>query len=747
MKKYLVIVESPSKAKTIEKILGKEYEVCASYGHVIDLPKTKLGIDVENGYKPQYKMIKGKSAILKELASKSKKSDIVYLASDLDREGEAIAWHISNYISCPDKFKRIVFNEITEKAVKNAVANPRLIDENLVNAQQARRLLDRIVGYKISPLLWKTINKNASAGRVQSVTLRMICDLEDEIKSFVPKKYWEVNAKLENGIELGLNKINDEKIDKIFSEDVVEKIRKDLEKKSLKLAKIDIKKKTQKPPLVFKTSTLQQSASSYLGFSAAKTMRIAQQLYEGLEIFGQTKGLITYMRTDSTRVAQDAQNEAKKYITNTLGKEYVGFYVSKNNNAQDAHEGIRPSYLEFEPDKIESYLSKDQNKLYSLIWRRFITSQLAAVKYDQMQISATNKEYEFTGTINKVTFDGYYKYQKSEDDIKTQDFPDIHVDDELKISKLDIKENMTKAPSRFSEATLVKKLEQEGIGRPSTYASIIDTLTTREYISIVDKKISPTILGYSVKNELVDHFKNIMDIKFTANMETDLDKIAEGNEKWNEILDKYYTSLEKEISVYEKDITEISNLRIESDILDKNGKPMILKSGRFGKYLISETDENEKISLKGVQISKDEIKTEKIFVKDRLEQVLQDKKGIPTDLYTSSNKRYYLKKGRFGDYLESEDYENDNKRLALSSEIKTKLKKGQIKTENNELKISELINKEIKENAKLIEQAGECEKCGSHFIVKKGRFGKFLACSKYPECKNIKNIKNIKKGK
>ena len=744
MKKYLVIVESPSKAKTIEKILGKEYEVCASYGHVIDLPKTKLGIDLENGYKPHYKMIKGKSSILKELASKSKKSDIVYLASDLDREGEAIAWHISNYLSCPSKSKRIVFNEITEKAVKNAVANPRLIDENLVNAQQARRLLDRIVGYKISPLLWKTINKNASAGRVQSVTLRMICDLEDEIKSFVPKKYWEVNAKLENGIELGLNKISDEKIDKIFSEDVVEKIRKDLEKKSLKLSKIDIKKKTQKPPLVFKTSTLQQSASSYLGFSAAKTMRIAQQLYEGLEIFGQTKGLITYMRTDSTRVAQDAQNEAKKYITKTLGKEYVGFYVSKNNNAQDAHEGIRPSYLEFEPDKIESYLSKDQNKLYSLIWRRFITSQLASVKYDQMQISAKNKGYEFTGTINKVTFDGYYKYQRSEDDIKTQEFPAINLDDELKILKLYIKENMTKAPSRFSEATLVKKLEQEGIGRPSTYASIIDTLTTRDYIRIVDKKISPTVLGYSVKNELENHFKNIMDIKFTANMETDLDKIAEGKEKWDEILDKYYISLEKEISVYEKDIKEISSLKIESDILDKNGIPMVLKSGRFGKYLISETDENEKISLKGVQISKDEIKTEKIFVKDRLEQVLQDKKGIPTDLYTSSNKRYYLKKGRFGDYLESEDYENDKKRLAISIEIKTKLKKGQIKIENNELKISELINKEIAENAKLIEYAGECEKCGSHFIVKKGRFGKFLACSKYPECKNIKNMK---KGK
>lgn len=741
MKKYLVIVESPSKAKTIEKILGKNYEVCASYGHVIDLPKTKLGIDVENGYKPHYKTIKGKAQILKELAKKSKNSDLVYLASDLDREGEAIAWHISNYISCPEKSKRIVFNEITEKAVKNAVANPRQIDENLVNAQQARRLLDRIVGYKISPLLWKVISKNASAGRVQSVTLRMICDLEDEIKAFIPKKYWEVKAQLENNIELSLSKISDEKTDKIYNEEVIKKLEKDLKDKKLELIKIEIKKKTQKPPLVFKTSTLQQSASSYLGFSTSKTMRIAQQLYEGLEIFGETKGLITYMRTDSTRVANDAQMAAKDYITKLLGKEYVGYYVTKNNNAQDAHEGIRPSYLDLEPEKIVGYLSKDQYKLYNLIWKRFITSQLAAVKYDQMQIVGKYNEYEFSGTLNKVTFDGYYKYQKSEDDIKTQEFPNLNIGDELKIEKLDIKSGMTKAPNRFTEATLVKKLESEGIGRPSTYASIIDTLTAREYIMIVEKKIQPTVLGYAVKNELVDHFENIMNIKFTANMETDLDKIAEGSKKWTDILDKYYVALEKEIGIYEKDIKEIEELRIETDVLDKQGKPMILKNGRFGKYIVSETDENEKISLKGIQITKEEVKTRKIEVREKLSSLLEQKRGIATDLYTQDNKRYYLKKGRFGDYLESEDYENDNKRLSLSSEIKTKLKKDQIKMENNELKIKELINKEIDENVKLLEKAGMCEKCGSVFIVKKGRFGKFLACSNYPECKNIKSVK------
>ena len=416
MARKLVIVESPSKAKTIEKILGRNYEVVASYGHVIDLPKTKIGIDVENNFEPQYKVIKGKGEILKKLKEKAKKASNVYLASDQDREGEAIAWHISNYIKQPDKTRRIEFNEITKTAVNNAINSPRDINNNLVNAQQARRLLDRIVGYKISPLLWKIINRNASAGRVQSVALKLICDLEDEINAFVPQKYWEVSALIEKDINLNLVKIADEKVDKIFDEKVIKKLKKDLKNESLTLEKIEIKKKSQRPPLVFKTSTLQQLASSYLGYGASKTMRIAQQLYEGLEIDGENKGLITYMRTDSTRISVDAINMAKDYITQNYGEKYVGKYVVKNSksNVQDAHEGIRPSDINLVPDEIKGYLTNEQYKLYKLIWDRFLVSQFAAMQYEQMQINAVNKDYRFRGTINKVIFDGYYKIFKDE---------------------------------------------------------------------------------------------------------------------------------------------------------------------------------------------------------------------------------------------------------------------------------------------------------------------------------------------
>ena len=570
MKKFLVIVESPSKAKTIEKILGKNYEVQASYGHVVDLPKSTLGIDIENGFIPKYKTIKGKGELLKKLKTKAKSSDIVYLASDLDREGEAIAWHISNYIKLPEKMKRIVFNEITATAIKNAIKKPREIDINLVDAQQTRRLLDRIVGYKISPLLWKTINRNASAGRVQSVTLKIICDLEDEIKSFVPKKYREFSVLLKNNIELKLSKIDGEKVDKIFDETFELKL-----PEYILATKVDIKKKTQRPPLVFKTSTMQQLAASYLGFSASKTMRIAQQLYEGLEIAGQTKGLITYMRTDSTRVSKEAQEQAAKYIEQNLGKEYVGKYFSKDKNAQDAHEGIRPSYMELEPDKISGYLSKDQNKLYNLIWRRFITSQIAAVKYDQLHIIANEANLEFSGTVNKITFDGYYKYQKTQEDIITQDLPDIKENDKLEIDKILTKDGITKAPARYTEATIIKKLETEGIGRPSTYASIIDTLLTREYVILEDKKLVPTNLGYDVKEELEEHFKNIMNIKFTANMENELDEIADGKKEWHKILKEYYNSLEKDIDKYEKDISKLKELKVLTDVLDSSKKPML----------------------------------------------------------------------------------------------------------------------------------------------------------------------------
>ena len=746
MAKKLVIVESPSKAKTIEKILGRNYEVVASYGHVIDLPKTKIGIDVENNFEPQYKVIKGKGEVLKKLKEKAKSANAVYLASDQDREGEAIAWHISNYIKQPDKVKRIEFNEITKTAVNNAIKNPRSINDNLVNAQQARRLLDRIVGYKISPLLWKIINRNASAGRVQSVALKLICDLEDEINAFIPQKYWEVSALIEKNINLNLVKIADKKVDKIFNEKVVKKLEKDLKDETLMLKKIEVKKKSQRPPLVFKTSTLQQLASSYLGYGASKTMRIAQQLYEGLPIDGENKGLITYMRTDSTRISADAINMAKDYITKNYGEKYVGKYVVKNSksNVQDAHEGIRPSDINLVPDDIKVYLTNEQHKLYKLIWDRFLVSQFAAMQYEQMQINAVNGDYSFRGTINKVIFDGYYKIFKDEDEIKTGDFPELKEGNVHPIDKLNVEEGITKPPTRFSEATLVKKLESEGIGRPSTYASIVETLKTREYVELIEKRFYPTYLGYEVKDELVKNFQDIMNVKFTANMEKELDKVEEGTVEWVQLLRTFYNSLEKEIEKFEKEIEEMKNRRIVSDVLDSEGKPMILKTGLYGKYLISEINEKEKVSLKGIAVSPEELKKGEIFVKTEVEKLQNNKKGILTDYFDENGNRYVLKIGRFGEYLESENYEKDKKRMSLPLELKQKYKKGAVIELDGVLQINDEMKRLFEIDRKIIEEAGVCEFCGKPYEIKTGRFGKFLACTGYPECKTIKNIKTGK---
>ena len=746
MARKLVIVESPSKAKTIEKILGRNYEVVASYGHVIDLPKTKIGIDVENNFEPQYKVIKGKGEVLKKLKEKAKSANAVYLASDQDREGEAIAWHISNYIKQPDKVKRIEFNEITKTAVNNAIKNPRDINDNLVNAQQARRLLDRIVGYKISPLLWKIINRNASAGRVQSVALKLICDLEDEINAFVPQKYWEVSALIEKSINLNLVKIANKKVDRIFDEKVVKKLKKDLKDQTLTIEKIEVKKKSQRPPLVFKTSTLQQLASSYLGYGASKTMRIAQQLYEGLPIDGENKGLITYMRTDSTRISVDALNMAKDYITKNYGEKYVGKYVVKNSksNVQDAHEGIRPSDINLVPDDIKVYLTNEQYRLYKLIWDRFLVSQFAAMQYEQMQINAVNGDYSFRGTINKVIFDGYYKIFKDEDEIKTGDFPELKEGNVHPIDKLNVEEGITKPPTRFSEATLVKKLESEGIGRPSTYASIVETLKTREYVELIEKRFYPTYLGYEVKDELVKNFKDIMNVKFTANMEKELDKVEEGTVEWIQLLRTFYDSLEKDIDKFEKEIDKIKNRRIVSDVLDSEGNPMVLKTGLYGKYLISETNEKEKISLKGIAIPPEALKKGEIFVKEEVEKLQDNKKGILTDYFDEAGNRYVLKVGRFGEYLESENYEKDEKRMSLPVELKQKYKKGAVIELDGVLQINDEMKRLQEIDRKIIEGAGACEFCGKPYEIKTGRFGKFLACTGYPECKTIKNIKTGK---
>ncbi len=743
MAKKLVIVESPSKAKTIEKILGKGYEVEASYGHVIDLPKTKIGVDIENKFEPHYQVIKGKGEVLKKLKDKAKKADAVFLASDMDREGEAIAWHISNYIKVPDKTKRIEFNEITKTAINNAIKHPRNIDENLVNAQQARRVLDRIVGYKISPLLWKIISKNASAGRVQSVALKLVCDLEDEIRSFIPQKYWEVSVLTDQGIELGIYEIASEKTDRIFDEKIMKKLKKDLDKKNLTVFKIKVSKKTQKPPLVFKTSTLQQLASSYLGYATNKTMRVAQQLYEGLSIDGENVGLITYMRTDSTRVSNDSMEDAKKYIEKNFGKEYVGKYVPAKGkgNVQDAHEGIRPTDITLEPDRLKDSLSSEQYRLYKLIWERFLVSQFSSMKYDQMQINAQNGDYIFRGTINKVTFDGYYKIFKDEDEIKTADFPEIKEGDELHVKELKIKEGVTKPPARYSEASLVKKLESEGIGRPSTYASIIETLKNRNYAEIVDKRFIPTVLGYEVKTELERHFNQIMNIKFTANMEEELDGIESGEIKWVELLSKFYGDLEKDLNKFEKEIQELQDRRIEADIMCANGtEAMILKTGRFGKYLICESNPDEKVSLKGVAIPKEEMEAGKLIVKEKVEVIEAEKKGVPTDHYTKDGARLFVKKGRFGEYLESENYETDEIRIPLPYKVKLELKKGKSRVEDGVFIIHEELEKMLFEDQQIITEAGPCEKCGKPFEIKIGRFGRFLACTGYPDCKNIKKI-------
>lgn len=752
-KKTLVIVESPAKANTIKKILGKNYEVTASYGHIRDLPKTKMGVDVEDNFKPSYSTIKGKGEVTKNLRALAKKSDKVYLASDMDREGEAIAWHIAQILKLDESdSNRIEFNEITKTAIQDAVKNPRKLDMNKVNAQQARRILDRLVGYKISPLLWQIISSNTSAGRVQSVALKLICDLEDVIKEFIPEKYWEVAGRFEEQFNLNLYKIGDEKVARIKEEEVVKELKSSVPDKSFQVVETKIAKKTKKPPLPLKTSTMQQLASSYIGFTASKTMRVAQALYEGLEIDGSLKGLITYMRTDSTRVSEEAKKASKIFIEDKYGKEYIGNYKEKKEKGkiQDAHEAIRPTDIFMEPDKIKDSLSQDQYKLYKLIWERFIISQLAPVEYEQFTILADYDKYEFRGVVNKVTFDGYYKVFKEEDEIVTGDFPEIKEGDQLKLNNLDIKEGITKPPARLTESSLVKKLEAEGIGRPSTYATIIDTLKKREYVVLEGKSFVPSELGYEVKEKLSKYFPKIMNVKFTAEMEEKLDNIEEGELEWVAVLKEFYDDLKGYLESFEKEVEELKNRRIESDVIcpvEGCGHVMLLKTGRFGKYLECDDYENCKgrISLKGVNISKEEIEKGKIYIKEVIEEKEKERRGKETDVFTDTGSRLYLKWGRFGQYLESENYAEDNIRLSLPSEVKKLLKEEKIQEENDIILLKDILDQIKEEEDEILRNAGVCEKCGKPFEIKRGRWGKFLACTGYPECKNIKKIEKSKK--
>ena len=582
----LIIVESPAKAKTIEKFLGKGYKVKASVGHVRDLPKSKLGVDIENNFEPNYITIRGKAGTVNDLKKEAKKSDKVFLDTDPDREGEAISWHLAYLLGLDeDEKNRIEFNEITKDAVRNAIKNPRKIDKNLVDAQQARRVLDRLVGYKISPILWSKVRKGLSAGRVQSAATKMICDREEEIEKFVPKLLDAQNSKRKK-IEFELSKYKNKKIE-ICDKNQSDKIVSDIENKDILVKTIEKKNRKKSAYRPFITSTLQQEASAKLGFTTKKTMQIAQQLYEGINVKGNgTQGLITYMRTDSQRISTEAQNFAKDAIISKYGKEYYKAYGYKapGKNVQDAHECIRPSHIDLDPQKIEESLNKDQYKLYRLIYNRFLACMMQDAVYEQQTITGIIDDYSFKSTGSKLLFDGFlrvYDYSSSEENI----LPDVEENELLKVKKINPKQHFTQPPARYNEASLVKALEELGIGRPSTYASIITTIQDRQYVEKKQKNLYPTELGKVVTKLLEQYFEQIVNLEFTADIESKLDIIAEGNNQWKEIVSNYYEPIEKNLEVASKEIEHINMDEATDEVCEKCGSPMVIKHGRFGRFL------------------------------------------------------------------------------------------------------------------------------------------------------------------
>ena len=598
--KSLVIVESPAKSKTIRKILGDSYQIEASFGHVRNLltkdPSTQnLGFEIENHFHPKFEVIPGKQAVVKKLNDMAQKVDRIYLASDPDREGEAIAWHVRQILKVPDeKILRIVFNEITPKAVKNSVENPRAIDMDMVKAQQTRQILDKLVGYKLSPVLWKQIgNRNLSAGRVQSVALRMICEREDEIEAFVPQEYWSIHTDLEKDgkiFEAELSKIKDKAVEKTIknSEDAQKIVDYLLEHSNeFEVAKVTKKTMKRKPTAPFITSTLQRAASSKLGFGVQKTMQVAQKLYEGMEIDGTPVGLITYMRTDSVRVSDDAQGMAKDFILANFGEKYYpstpNVYTKGKQNVQDAHEAIRPSYPERTPESIKQYLDNDQYRLYKLIWDKFMSSQMAKAEVANKSLEIKAGDYTLKAGTSKVTFDGFLKlYNDADEQEKDADakIPDLEKGDKVNCSKVTPKQHFTQPPPRYNEASLVKALEEHGIGRPSTYATIITVIQTRKYVEKKDKALHPTLLGRTVSKQLVAQFADIMDYKFTAGMETKLDEIAEQKAVWDKVLEDFYAPFIEEVN---KALQTGERVKIESKIKCPNcGKPMVLRTSKFG---------------------------------------------------------------------------------------------------------------------------------------------------------------------
>ncbi len=694
----LVIVESPAKAKTLHKILGKSFAVKASIGHIKDLPEKEIGVDENNNFQPTYVVIPGKEKIIKELIKASKEADTVFLAPDPDREGEAIAWHIASEIADPKspngKIYRIIFNEITQRAVQEAIQNPGRIDMNKVDAQQARRVLDRLVGYKLSPLLWKKVRKGLSAGRVQSVAVKLIVDRDREIKAFKPEEYWSINAEFEGSkpphFWSKLHKIyqhtTQEKPERnskflIPNENVAHTIVNDLNDKEFVLRNIEQKRKRRMPYPPFITSTLQQEAARKLRFPAKKTMMIAQQLYEGIELAEEgAVGLITYMRTDSFRVASEAQEWAREFISRGYGNDYIPekppVYKSRAS-AQEAHEAIRPTYSDRRPEDVKQFLTKDQYALYVLIWNRFISSQMAPTQLEQTIFTIVNRElsgvkeddelhhtaqgttFEFRASGTVIRFDGFMAlYTEGKDDIEEEEgfmLPSLKEGEILKLLNLHSKQHFTQPPPQYTEATLIKALEEKGIGRPSTYATILSTIQERKYVHKINGKFTPTDLGVVVNDFLVEQFPDLMDVDFTAKMEDELDRIEAGKMRWIKVVKDFYTPFSNDLAIVEKTRGKIKPQDIPTDMIcDKCGLPMVIRWGRHGRFVACS--------------------------------------GFPKCKNTKP----------------------------LHAESNGQKEQG-----------FEKISQETEER---------CEKCSSPMVIKIGRFGKFLACSRYPECKNTKPL-------
>ena len=589
--KTLVIVESPSKAKTIGKYLGSRYNVIASVGHVRDLPKSKLGIDIDDNFEPQYISIRGKGDLIKSLKKEASKASKVYLATDPDREGEAISWHLAFLLDLdPEEACRIEFNEITKDTIKEAIKHPRKINMGLVDAQQARRVLDRLVGYQISPLLWRKVRKGLSAGRVQSAALKIICDREREIEKFEPKEFWNITAEFKKGkkFQAKLAEANGKKIiveNKAQNDNII----KELNSGEFIVSDVKEKIRMQKPYPPFTTSSLQQDAGNKLNFNAKKTMMIAQQLYECVDVKGRvTTGLITYLRTDSVRVSDAAKQAAKELIVSKFGAEYSAnnIFSNKKKDIQDAHEAIRPAIIELEPELIKDSLTADQFKLYKLIWNRFMASQMSQSKSNSMQVSIANGIYGFKANGSELLFDGFRRLYNNADDEGAKLLPSLEKDEKLKVESLKGEQSFTQPPARYTEASLVKELEDKDIGRPSTYAPIVSTLTERKYVGREKKALKPTELGFLVNDLMEEYFKDIVDAGFTANMENRLDDVEVGSQKWKDLISEFYGPFKKELDVADSAIEKIVVEDVPTgELCELCGKPMVIKAGRFGDFI------------------------------------------------------------------------------------------------------------------------------------------------------------------